>query len=97
MRYIIKGRNVEVTEGLKSSVTAKIGKLDKYFTQETEAYVTLSVEKERQKVEVTIPMKGNTLRAEETNSDMYVSIDMDKKNYLNYFTCFVCLFFTFFF
>ena len=76
MRYIIKGRNVEVTEGLKSAVTDKIGKLDKYFTTETEAYVTLSVEKERQKVEVTIPMKGNTLRAEETNSDMYVSIDL---------------------
>ena len=76
MRYIIKGRNVEVTEGLKSAVTDKIGKLDKYFTEETEAYVTLSVEKERQKVEVTIPMKGNTLRAEETNSDMYVSIDL---------------------
>ena len=56
MRYIIKGRNVEVTEGLKSAVTDKIGKLDKYFTEETEAYVTLSVEKERQKVEVTIPM-----------------------------------------
>ena len=76
MRYIIKGRNVEVTEGLKSAVTDKIGKLDKYFTEETEAYVTLSVAKERQKVEVTIPMKGNTLRAEETNSDMYVSIDL---------------------
>lgn len=76
MRYIIKGRNVEVTEGLKSAVTDKIGKLDKYFTEETEAYVTLSVEKERQKVEVTIPMKGNTLRAEETNSDMYASIDL---------------------
>ena len=76
MRYIIKGRNVEVTEGLKSAITDKIGKLDKYFTEETEAYVTLSVEKERHKVEVTIPMKGNTLRAEETNSDMYVSIDL---------------------
>ena len=76
MRYIIKGRNVEVTEGLKSAVTDKIGKLEKYFSEDTEAYVTLSVEKERHKVEVTIPMKGNTLRAEETNSDMYVSIDL---------------------
>lgn len=76
MRYIIKGRNLEVTEGLKSAVTDKIGKLEKYFTEDTEAYVTLSVEKERHKVEVTIPIKGTTLRAEETNSDMYVSIDL---------------------
>ena len=38
--------------------------------------VTLSVEKERQKIEVTIPMKGHIIRAEQVSDDMYVSIDM---------------------
>ena len=38
--------------------------------------VTFSVEKERQKVEVTIPMKGHIIRAEQVSDDMYVSIDM---------------------
>ena len=76
MRYIINGRNVEVTEGLRTAITDKIGKLDKYFNNETEAYVTLSVEKERQKIEVTIPMKGNIVRAEQVSSDMYCSIDL---------------------
>lgn len=38
--------------------------------------VTLSVEKERQKVEVTIPMKGSYIRSEQVSSDMYVSIDL---------------------
>ncbi|MBR3770807.1 MAG: ribosome-associated translation inhibitor RaiA [Clostridium sp.] len=76
MRYIISGKNIDVTDGLKSAIYEKIGKLEKYFTPVTEVHVTLSVEKERQKIEVTIPMKGNIVRAEQVSQDMYVSIDL---------------------
>ena len=76
MQYIISGRNIDVTEGLKSAIHEKIGKLERYFTPDTEVHVTLSVEKERQKIEITIPMKGNIVRAEQTSDDMYVSIDL---------------------
>ena len=76
MKFIIVGRNIEVTPGLRAAVEEKIGKLDKYFSTETEAIVTLSVEKERQKIEVTIPVKGTIIRAEEVSTDMYVSIDL---------------------
>ena len=76
MRYIISGRNIDVTEGLKSAIYEKLGKLERYFTPETEVHVTFSVEKDRQKVEVTIPMKGNIVRAEQVSPDMYASIDM---------------------
>ncbi len=76
MRYIISGKNIDVTEGLKTAVYEKIGKLERYFTPETEIHVTLSVEKERQKIEVTVPMKGNIVRAEQVSTDMYVSIDL---------------------
>lgn len=76
MKYIISGHNIDVTEGIKSAVQAKLGKLDKYFTNETEATVTLSVEKDRQKIEVTIPVKGSIIRAEEVSTDMYASIDL---------------------
>ncbi len=76
MRYIISGKGIDVTEGLKSAIYDKIGKLERYFTPSTEIHVTLSVEKERQKIEVTIPMKGNIVRAEQTSDDMYVSIDL---------------------
>lgn len=76
MRYIITGRNIDVTEGLRAAVQEKIGKLERYFTQDTEVHVTLSVEKERQKIEVTIPVKGNIIRSEQVSSDMYVSIDL---------------------
>ena len=56
MRFTISGKNIEVTDGLRSAVTDKLGKLERYFTPETEIIVTMSVEKERQKIEVTIPV-----------------------------------------
>lgn len=76
MKFVIVGKNLEITPGLRSAVEDKIGKLEKYFTSETEAHVTLSVEKERQKIEVTIPVKGNIIRSEQVSNDMYVSIDL---------------------
>ncbi|WP_405320948.1 ribosome hibernation-promoting factor, HPF/YfiA family [Frisingicoccus sp.] len=76
MRITISGKNIDVTQGLKDAVYDKLGKLDKYFTPETEAIVTLSVERNRQKIEVTIPIKGSVIRAEEVSDDMYVSIDL---------------------
>ena len=59
-----------------NGVEDKIGKLEKYFTPETEIIVTLSVEKQRQKIEVTVPVKGHTIRAEQSSDNMYVSIDL---------------------
>ena len=76
MRYIIYGKNLEVTEGLKQAVHDKFSKLEKFFTPETEVQVTLSVQKDNQIVEATIPMKGTILRVEPNSTDMYVSIDM---------------------
>ncbi len=76
MKFIIIGKNIEVTPGLRAAVEDKIGKLEKYFTKETEIHVTLSVEKDRQKIEVTIPVKGNIIRSEQVSNDMYVSIDL---------------------
>lgn len=76
MKFIISGKNIDITEGLRSAVEDKIGKLEKYFTPDTEVHVTLSVEKERQKIEVTIPVKGSVIRSEQISSDMYVSIDL---------------------
>lgn len=76
MKFHITGRNIELTQGIKDAVEEKLNKLEKYFTPETDVNVTLSVEKERQKIEVTIPMKGNIIRSEQISSDMYVSIDL---------------------
>ena len=50
MRYIISGKNIEVTPALKAAVQDKIGKLERYFEPDTEIQVTLAVEKDRQKI-----------------------------------------------
>ena len=76
MKFIISGKNITVSQGLKTAVEDKLGKLERYFTPETEIIVTLSVEKERQKIEVTIPVKGHIIRSEQVSDDMYVSIDL---------------------
>ena len=76
MKIRIFGKNIEVTQGIRSSVEDKLSKLDKYFTEETRADVTLSVNKNDQKVEVTIPLRGRIIRAEEVSDDMYATIDM---------------------
>lgn len=76
MRYTISGKNINITPGLKDAVESKLGKLECYFSPDTEVQVTLSVEKGRQKIEVTIPVKGSIIRAEQDSSDMYVSVDL---------------------
>ena len=76
MNITISGKNLEVTDGLRAAINDKLSKLERYFTPETEIIVTLSVEKERQKIEVTIPVKGSIIRSEQVSNDMYVSIDL---------------------
>ena len=75
MRFIISGKNLDVSDDLRAAIHKKFGKLERYFTPETEIQVTLSVEKERHTIEVTIPMKGSIIRAEQTTDDMYSTID----------------------
>ena len=40
MRITISGKNIEVTDGLKTAIQEKLGKLERYFTPETEVHVT---------------------------------------------------------
>lgn len=75
MKFVVSGKNIEVTDALKNKAVKKLGKLEKFFNQDTEAHVTMSVEKNRHIIEVTIHFNGVLLRAEESNMDMYASID----------------------
>ena len=75
MNIVISGKNLELTDSLRDQVNKKVKKLERYFESETEAQVTLSVEKNRHIVEVTIPFNGILIRAEEATDDMYASID----------------------
>lgn len=75
MKMNISGKGMHVSKYLQELVEKKLGKLDRYFHTDTEAQVTLSVEKTRQICEVTIPIKGGVIRAKDVTGDMYASID----------------------
>jgi len=76
MKITVRGKGTQVTNALKDYAEKRIGRLDKFFTDNTEAQVTLTVEKDRHVVEVTIPVNGYLLRGEEETNDMYASIDL---------------------
>lgn len=75
MRVIITGKGMEVSDYLKELTEKKVSKLVRYFGKDTEAHVTMSIQKSRHIVEVTIPFDGVILRGEESSGDMYASID----------------------
>ena len=76
MRVTVIGKNINVTSALKEIVERKISKLDRYFKPNVEARATLTVQKNSQIFEVTIPFNGVILRCEESTDDMYKSIDL---------------------
>ena len=76
MKVTVIAKNIELTPSLKEMVERKISKLEKYFGPDVEARATLSVQKNRQIFEVTIPFNGVVLRCEEATDDMYKSIDL---------------------
>jgi putative sigma-54 modulation protein len=78
MKLSIRGEHLDVTEALRDYAEKKLSRLERYFDAPltSEVHVTLSVVKGLQTVEVTIPLAGAILRAEDKNNDMYASIDL---------------------
>ncbi|HZK86550.1 MAG TPA: ribosome-associated translation inhibitor RaiA [Syntrophomonas sp.] len=76
MKLEIRGKNIEMTDALKDYTTKRLSKLEKYIEDARIAQVALSVQGERHKVEVTIPLNGVILRGEVASEDMYTAIDM---------------------
>ena len=75
--FNIRGKNIEITPPLREYVEKRVGKITKYFDNMDEISVLLSVEKERQIVEVTAEVRGGLiLRGQESTGDMYTSIDL---------------------
>ena len=78
MKITLRGKNIEITEAIEEKVSEKLSKLDKYFivSENVEAKVLVRTYPYGQKIEVTIPVKGNIIRSEQVSNDMYVSIDL---------------------
>lgn len=75
MNIIVNGRHLEVTPALRQYAEEKIGRFTKYVSTISEAVVTVSVEKHRQKAEVLLKVNGYMIQAEGATSDVYSAID----------------------
>lgn len=75
MKVIITGRNIELTDSFKSLVEKKIDRFDRMFKENASAQITVTAEKNRHKVEITISNNGMFFRAEDTSLDMNESLD----------------------
>lgn len=78
LTFNIRGENIEVTPAIREYVEGKISKLERYFNNDMDATANVNLKiynDKRTKVEVTIPMKRLTLRAEERNDDLYAGVD----------------------
>ncbi|MBE0466996.1 MAG: ribosome-associated translation inhibitor RaiA [Candidatus Desulforudis sp.] len=76
MRILVRGKNIEVTPALRGYAEKRLRKLAKFEQHFGEVQVTLTVEKDSHRIEVTIPIDGMILRGEETTGDMYASMDL---------------------
>lgn len=81
MKISIHGDHIKITEAIKTYVEEKISKISKFFEDENsiEAIVKIRVRGNDQIIEVTVPTKLFTIRAEDSNSDLYAAIDLVQK------------------
>jgi len=80
MQVVLKGKNVELTDTLRSYVDKRIGKLDRYLDNITETTVELTREmtrssEQRHSAQVTMLVNGTILRGEEKAQDILAAID----------------------
>jgi putative sigma-54 modulation protein len=54
MKFMVSGKNIDITTALRERAVKKMKKIEKFFSPDTEANVTMSVQKARQIIEVTI-------------------------------------------
>lgn len=75
MKVSITGRKVTLKDAFKERVAKKLAKFERFFDEDAEGFVTVTVERDRQTVELTIKSRGMIFRAEETTRDMLFSLD----------------------
>ena len=78
IRVEIRGENIEVTDAIRTFIEDKVNKLDRYFSDDRDVFAHANIktyQNKMGKVEITVPMKGLTLRAEERHDDLYAAVD----------------------
>ena len=75
MNLQIHGNHIEVTPALRDYVAGKLNRIERHFDQVIDATVQLTVEKIRQRAEITVRLRGNNIHVESVEDDMYAAID----------------------
>lgn len=75
MKITIVGRKVNLRNNFKELAERKLSKFNRIFDEDAEATVTVTVERNRQTVEITIKQRGMIYRAEETCMEMNEALD----------------------
>ena len=75
MKFQYSEKKVKLPGNVHAYAEKKVMKLARYFEEDAEALVVFSVEKNRNKVELTVHGAGTWFRASESTSDMFASID----------------------
>ena len=75
MQIDITGHHIDITDSLRDYVNQKMERVERHFDIVSQAHVILSVEKQRQKAEAKLMIKGSKVFAEAVDEDMYAAID----------------------
>lgn len=78
MKTIIRSNKVEVTDSIKDYINKKLAKLDRYFenADELEATVNIRLKGQDELIEITVPTKKFTIRAEEASKEVKAAADL---------------------
>ena len=76
MNLNVSGHHVEVTLAIRTYVHSKLERVARHFDHVIDAHVILTVDKLRQKAEVTLHVRGKDLHCECEDQDLYAAIDL---------------------
>jgi putative sigma-54 modulation protein len=76
MNLNVSGHHLEITPAIRGYVQAKLERVTRHFDNVIDARVILSVDKLKQKAEVTLRVRGKDLYCESEEADLYAAIDL---------------------
>jgi putative sigma-54 modulation protein len=76
MNLNVSGHHLEVTPAIRSYVESKLERVTRHFDHLIDAHVILTVDRQRQKAEVTLHVRGKDLHCESEENDLYAAIDL---------------------
>jgi putative sigma-54 modulation protein len=76
MNLSVSGHHLDVTPAIRTYVHAKLERVSRHFDHVIDAHVILTVDKQRQKAEVTLHVRGKDLHCECEDADLYAAIDL---------------------